>query len=73
MSDDEKAFGEKAWIYCGQHRRPHVTGWCTVSVRDKVGLGMRLGEANYQGEAERAAEKCRKFGLPLFVDDQVRS
>lgn len=37
-TSDEEYFGKKVWIYCNQHMRPHLTGWCTVSNRNKVKL-----------------------------------
>lgn len=63
--EDEAAFGKDAWVYCSQHMRPHQTGWCTVSVRDKVGLGVASSEAAY--------EKCQAWGFPLTkgTDDET--
>jgi hypothetical protein len=58
QSDDEKAFGVGAWVYCSQHRNPHQTGWCTVSVRDKIGLAV--------DSAEAALNKCYDFGLKIY-------
>jgi hypothetical protein len=58
LTEDEMAFGKDAWIYCSQHMRPHETGWCSVSPRDKVGLGVATAEDAYQ--------KCRDWGFPLF-------
>jgi len=40
---DFLAFGDD-WVYCNQHLRPHSTGWCSVGVRDKIGLGIPQGE-----------------------------
>lgn len=64
LTDDEKAFGVDAWVYCSQHRNAHLTGWCTVSVRDKLGIGL-VGQEN--GRA--ALEKCRMFHLPIRGDE----
>jgi hypothetical protein len=58
LTEDERAFGKNAWIYCNQHMRPHQTGWCGVSVRDKVGLGVDTAEAAYA--------KCREWGFPIY-------
>lgn len=38
ITEDEKAFGKDAWVYCSAHLRPHSTGWCTVPLKDKVKL-----------------------------------
>ncbi len=37
---EELAFGKDAWVYCTQHMKPHLTGWCSVSNSDKLGLGI---------------------------------
>ncbi len=57
---DVAAFGRGAWVYCSQHMKPHQTGWCSVSVRDKVGLGVK--------DAKEAYQKCRDWKLPLYQD-----
>lgn len=57
---DVSAFGRGAWVYCNQHMRPHPTGWCTVSPRDKIGLGVKT--------AQEAYDKCREWNLPLYAD-----
>lgn len=60
FSDEEAdiaAFGRGVWIYCSQHMRPHLTGWCSVGVYDKIGLGVQTSEDAY--------EKCRRWKLPL--------
>lgn len=57
---DVAAFGADAWVYCNQHMRAHQTGWCTVSPRDKVGLGVKT--------AQEAYNKCRAWGFPLYAD-----
>lgn len=59
-AEDVAAFGRGAWVYCNQHMRPHLTGWCSVSPRDKVGLGVKT--------AEEAYDKCRAWGFPLYAD-----
>ena len=58
VTDDVLVFGEKQWVYCNQHLRPHLTGWCTVSTRNKIGLGVESKEEAYQ--------KCRDFDLKIF-------
>jgi hypothetical protein len=60
VTEDEKVFGIGQWVYCGQHLRPHRTGWCTVGVRDKVGLGTT--------DETEAWEKCSRLGLRLYKD-----
>ena len=52
------------WVYCAQHLRPHSTGWCSVDIKDKLGLGEFPGTVEEQGRA--AAAKCRKFGLKIW-------
>jgi len=52
---DDRSMGE--WVYCAQHLRPHSTGWCTVSVRDKTPLEAIDREAAY--------EECRRRGLRI--------
>lgn len=51
------------WVYCGQHLRPHGKGWCTVSNRDKLGLGIEGDGSEQQREAYR---KCECLGLRLY-------
>lgn len=55
------------WVYCGQHLAVHHSGWCTVGLEDKVGLGEFSGTDHEQGMA--AAEKCRRLGLKLYGRD----
>lgn len=55
---DVAAFGRGAWVYCNQHLKPHLTGWCSVSVRDKIGLGVSTPEEAYA--------KCEAWGLKIF-------
>ncbi len=64
-TEDELVFGKDAWVYCNQHMRPHITGWCSVAVRDKVGLG-----AVSVVSADAAYEKCREWGFALYTDRQ---
>lgn len=59
-TEDVAAFGKDAWVYCKQHMKAHQTGWCSVSPRDKVGLGVQT--------AQEAYDKCREWGFPLYVD-----
>jgi hypothetical protein len=58
-TEDEKAFGTDAWVYCRQHLRPHRTGWCTVHLIDK-----RLLEAS---TLEEAVAECEAQGLKLMA------
>lgn len=37
FSTDDKVYGTK-FVYCTQHMRIHETGWCTVSVVEKIPL-----------------------------------
>lgn len=62
---DDVVFGVDQQIYCSQHLRPHNTGWCTVDVNYKVGLGI---PTNSRNALEKAADKCRMLGLRL--DDE---
>lgn len=57
-TEDQKHFGRKKWVYCAQHMRPHPTGWCTVSISDKVALD----STSY----EDAVAECTGRGLPLY-------
>lgn len=58
--EDVREFGENVWIYCGQHMRPHTTGWCTVSMRHKVKLNAI--------SADEAYAECKQKGLSLYSD-----
>lgn len=58
LIEDERVFGKKAWVYCRQHLRPHLTGWCTVSCINKIGLGVK--------NEEEAYKKCKLLGLKIF-------
>ena len=55
---DVAAFGRGAWVYCNQHVKPHQTGWCSISPRDKIGLGVAT--------AKEAYAKCEAWGLKIF-------
>lgn len=57
-TDDEKTFGAEKWVYCKSHVRPHTTGWCTVSVKDKVPL-----DANNRADAYAEA---REKGFKIY-------
>jgi hypothetical protein len=59
-TEDEALFGRGAWIYCRQHMKVHATGWCSVSIRDKIGLGVDT--------AQEGVEKCRAWGFDLYQD-----
>lgn len=61
IQTEDQILGE--WIYCGQHLRPHQSGWCTVSLEDKVGLGPFTGQSEEQ--LVKATEKCRRLGLKV--------
>lgn len=57
-TDDEVTFGPDTWVYCAQHLRPHLTGWCTVHVDQKTPL-----EAKTQ---DQAFAECVQRGLKLY-------
>jgi hypothetical protein len=56
--EDSQYFGENVWIYCDQHMAPHLTGWCTVSIRNK-----RLLSATNESDAQ---DECRRRGFELY-------
>lgn len=60
-SPDDLIFGKDAMIYCASHMRPHTTGWCTVSVEDKI-----LLDADSLDEAYR---ECEAKGLKIYNPD----
>lgn len=68
MPEPEKKLTEDVvlgdWVYCHQHLNAHRSGWCTVSINEKVGLGSFPGAQHEQIVA--AAEKCRRLGLLLY-------
>lgn len=59
---DVAAFGRGAWVYCRQHVKPHPTGWCSVGVYDKIGLGVST--------AKEAYAKCEEWDLKIFDYNQ---
>jgi hypothetical protein len=59
ITEDEQTFGKNVWVYCSQHLRPHLTGWCTVGVKDKT-LLTATGE-------HQAYDECRAAGFKLFT------
>lgn len=58
MIEDQQHFGADVWVYCKSHVNPHTTGWCTVSIDQKIKLN-----ATTRQEAE---DECREKGYPLF-------
>jgi hypothetical protein len=58
ITEDAAFFGKNKWIYCNQHLNPHMTGWCTVSVRNKTLLNATT--------AEDAGRECKEKGFVLF-------
>ena len=58
VTEDSAYFGENVMIYCGQHLRPHLTGWCTVGLEWKVRLSTN--------EDEAAGIQCQRLGLKLY-------
>lgn len=58
--EDAEFFGEDTWIYCDQHMRPHTTGWCTVSLRNKTALNSKT--------YEDAVIECRAKNFELYSD-----
>jgi hypothetical protein len=58
LKGDEITFGRGKWVYCLQHLRPHLTGWCTVSDRDKIALDAIDGVAAYN--------ECDSKGLKVY-------
>ena len=65
--EDAREFGEGVWIYCNQHLRPHQTGWCTVSNRNKTKLEF-TPTGDHQLDARTADDECRRRGLPLYPE-----
>lgn len=55
---DEIVFGRETIVYCRQHMKPHATGWCGVSNRDKIGLGV--------ASMAEACAKCEAWGLKIY-------
>jgi hypothetical protein len=46
------------FVYCGSHRAPHETGWCTVHTDNKIGLKATT--------ASDAFEEVKAMGLPIY-------
>ena len=67
METEDLIFGKDAWIYCRQHVKPHLTGWCGVGNQDKIGLGL-FGQEN----AKLAKEKCRDWGLEICNPNEIK-
>lgn len=55
---DSIKFGDDAWVYCKQHLNPHCTGWCTVSLEEKVLLDAK--------SYEEAIAECKAKGFVLY-------
>lgn len=60
FTEDYLTFGD-CWVYCNQHLRPHKTGWCTVSVKDKIVLSAKTEQDAYS--------ECVKKGLKIYGHD----
>lgn len=58
VTEDEEKFGVGKWVYCRQHLRPHVTGWCTVSADQKTSLDATTIMA--------AIDECDRRGFRIF-------
>lgn len=54
---EDQVLGE--WVYCSQHLNVHLSGWCTVPLRDKLGIGPVKDRAE-------AIKKCLSMGLKLY-------
>ena len=67
LTEDAQMFGD-AWVYCMDHVKPHKTGWCGVGVNHKLSLGTFQGTRREQ--EQKALDKCRLFGLPIYSDMQ---
>ena len=65
-TEDEIVFGKDMMVYCSQHMGPHSTGWCTVAVSDKLGLGLK--NTQYQ----ESMQKCRYHQLKLAPEPPVK-
>lgn len=57
-TEDEKLFGYNKIVYCGQHLRPHFTGWCSVGNDQKIPLKAMTHEEAYA--------ECKDKGLNVF-------
>ncbi len=58
LTEDEQVFGENVFVYCNQHLRPHLTGWCTVPARNKI----KLKATNHV----EAGLECKEMGYKLY-------
>lgn len=56
MPTDDVQLG--AYVYCASHVGPHSTGWCGVSLSQKVGL--------LAADAAEAEEMVKFFGWPIY-------
>jgi hypothetical protein len=66
-TDDELVFGKDAWVYCYDHCKPHMTGWCGIGVSHKLGLGL-VGRS----EEQNAYDKCELFNLRIYNPNQSK-
>lgn len=55
-------FGIGAFVYCNQHMRPHLTGWCGVSVDNKIKL--------LATDRDTAYSECRSKGYALYGETE---
>jgi hypothetical protein len=62
LTEDEVTFGRGKWVYCTQHMRPHLTGWCTVANRNKTLLVAPTDKVAYN--------ECRERGFELYRDTE---
>lgn len=58
VTEDETAFGINVFVYCRQHLRPHITGWCTVHADQKLALEAR--------SMDEAYAECERRGLKIY-------
>lgn len=58
IEEDEIEFGKDRWVYCASHVNPHMTGWCSVSVKNKTLLNAM--------NREDAIRECQEKGYPLY-------
>lgn len=70
QTEDAVLFGEGQYVYCLSHLAAHLTGWCTVGIDHKVGLGIPKAEdpKQFHDSLESARAKCRTIGLKLYSD-----
>lgn len=59
-TEDEMTFGKGRLVYCAQHLRPHVTGWCTVGVGQKTKL--------LADNTDDAYAECKQRGFHIYTD-----